>query len=164
MSQAVESPSKLSTSRSNGSRSITCLSPAARSRLIFDEPKRVADWCEARIVHFAGWGSNPQAIGYERDGRLLGGVVYTNFSGANVFASIALDGPLNRRFLYAIFYNPFIAWSVRHISCAIELSNVKSIRLCSHLGFIEEGRMRESAVNGEDVIIMGMLARECRFI
>jgi hypothetical protein len=132
----------------------------ARSRLIFDEHQRIADWCEARIVHFSGWGSEPRAIGYEVNGIIKGGVVYTNYSPGNVFASIALDGPINRRFLYAIFYNPFIAWKVRHISCTIEESNVKSINLCTRMGFSQEGRMRESAVNGEDVIVMGMLKRE----
>ena len=134
------------------------------SRLVIDDHARVASWCEARIVHFAGWGSEPRAIGWEVDGELEGGVVYTNYSVGNVFASIALDAPLRRRFLFAIFFNPFVAWRVRHISCAIEQSNLQSIRLCSHLGFREEGRLREAAVNGEDIIMMGMLKRECRWI
>jgi RimJ/RimL family protein N-acetyltransferase len=148
----------------SGSRSTTCSSPAARSRLIFTEHQRVADWCEARIEHFSGWGSDPKAIGYEVEGVIKGGVVYTNYTPANVFASIALDAPINRRFLYAIFYNPFVVWNVRHLSCAIEESNAKSIKLCSNMGFIQEGRLRESAINGEDVILMGMLKSECRFL
>ncbi len=137
---------------------------AARSRLVVDDHRRVADWCRARIEHFAGWGSEPKAIGYEVDGELRAGVVYTNFNGANVFASIAIDGGMNRRFLYAIFYNPFIAWGCRHITCAIEASNERSIRLCSHMGFTERGRLPESAINGEDVIIMGLLKRDCRWL
>jgi RimJ/RimL family protein N-acetyltransferase len=95
---------------------------------------------------------------------LRAAVVYTNYSPGNVFATIAVEGRMNRRFLYAIFYNPFIAWGVRHITCAIEESNVRSLRLCTKMGFQQEGRLRESAVNGEDVIVMGMLKRECRFI
>lgn len=140
------------------------MSAAARSRLIFDEPQRIADWCQARIIHFSGWGSAPSAVGLEVGGELRAGVVYTNFSGGNVFASIVAEGALNRRFLYAIFFNPFMAWQVRHITCAIEASNVKSFKLCSNMGFIQEGCLRESAVNGEDIIIMGLLKRECRFL
>lgn len=136
----------------------------ARSRLIFDGNERIAEWCQARIVHFSGWGSAPSAVGLEVGAKLRAGVVYTNFSGGNVFASIVAEGALNRRFLYAIFYNPFIAWKVRHITCAIEESNVKSLKLCSNMGFNQEGRLRESAVNGEDIIIMGLLKRECRFL
>lgn len=115
-------------------------------------------------MHFSGWGSDPKAIGYERDGELRGGVIYTNYSGANVFATIALTAPLTKRFLYAIFWCPFVQFGVRHITCAIEASNTTSVRLCSHLGFTLEGRMRESAVNGEDVIVMGMLRRECKWL
>lgn len=135
-----------------------------RSRLIFTEHQRIADWCEARIEHFAGWGSDPRAIGYEVDGVIKGGVVYTNYTPANVFASIVLDAPITKRFLYAMFYNPFMQWKVRHISSAIEESNARSLRLCSHMGFIQEGRLRQSAINGEDVILMGLLKSECRFI
>jgi hypothetical protein len=140
------------------------LNLAARSRLIFDEHQRIADWCEARIVHFSGWGSDPRAVGYEVDGELKGGVVYTNFSPGNVVASVAMDAPFTRKYLYAIFYNPFIAWKVRHMTCMVEESNVKSLKLCRHLGFVDRGRLPESAVNGEDVIILGMLKRECRWI
>jgi hypothetical protein len=132
--------------------------------LIVDDHKRVADWCEARIEHFAGWGSDPRAIGWEVGGALQAGVVYTNFSPGNVFASIALDAPLTRKFLYTIFYNPFVAWKCRHLGSMIEESNVKSINLCMHMGFTQEGRLREAAVNGEDVIAMGMLKAECRFL
>lgn len=97
-------------------------------------------------------------------GELRAGVVFTNYSPGNVFASIAAEGPLTRRFLYAIFYNPFIAWKVRHITCTIEESNVKSIKLCTHMGFIERGRLPEAAANGEDVLILGLLKRDCRFL
>lgn len=140
------------------------MSPAARSRLIFDDNIRISAWCERQIEHFSGWGSDPKAIGYEVDGELRGGVVYTNYSGSNVFATIAMTAPLTKRFLYSIFWCPFVQFGVRHITCAIEESNVKSVRLCTHLGFTLEGRMRESAVNGEDVLVMGMLARECKWL
>jgi RimJ/RimL family protein N-acetyltransferase len=124
----------------------------------------VAAWAASRIKHFSGWGSNPKCIGYERAGKIVGAVVYHNFTPANVFASIAMACPITRRFLYAMFYCPFEQWGVRHISSAIEASNLESIRLCSHMGFIPEGRMRESAINGEDVILMGMLKSECRWL
>lgn len=151
-------------SRFNGKASITSISTRVPSRLIFSEHQRVADWCEERIVHFSGWGTDPKAIGYEVGGVLKGGVVYTNYTPANVFASIVLEAPLTKRFLYAMFYNPFMQWKVRHISCAIEESNLASINLCARMGFQQEGRLRESAINGEDVILMGMLKTECRFI
>lgn len=136
----------------------------APSRIIFGETIRVSSWCESRIEHFSGWGSAPQAIGYEVGGCLKGGVVYTNFTPANVFGSIVMEAPITKRFLYTMFWVPFVQWKCRHLSATIEESNVKSINLCQRWGFSVEGRLRESAINGEDVIIMGMLKRECRFL
>jgi hypothetical protein len=115
-------------------------------------------------MHFSGWGSDPKAIGLEVDGELKAGVVYTNYSGGNVFASIAADGPLTRRFMYSIFWCPFVQFGVRHITCAIEESNRRSLKLCMHMGFKLRGRLPESAINGEDIIIMGLLKRDCRFL
>lgn len=139
------------------------LSLVGRSRLIFDDNERIADWCAQRIEHFAGWGSDPKAIGYEVSGALKGGVVYTNYTKANVFASIVCEAPISKKFLFSMFYCPFEQFGVKHISCAIEGSNLRSINLCTRLGFKLEGRLRESAVNGEDVIMMGMLRSECRW-
>lgn len=135
-----------------------------RSRIVFGETLRVAKWCESRIEHFSGWGSNPEAIGYEVDGVLKGGAVYTNYTPANVFGSIVLEAPITKRFLYTMFWVPFVQWKCRHLSAAVEESNVKSINLCQRWGFLVEGRLRESAINGEDVIIMGMLKTECRWL
>lgn len=119
---------------------------------------------QQQIEHFAGWGTDPKAIGYEVDGELRGGVVYTNYSGANVFATIAMTAPLTRRFAYSIFWCPFVQFGVRHITCAIEESNRRSLKLCMHMGFKLRGRLPESAINGEDIIIMGLLKRDCRFL
>lgn len=115
-------------------------------------------------MHFAGWGTDPKAIGYELDGEIRGAVVYTNYSGANVFATIAMAAPITKRFLFSMFWCPFEQFGVNHITCAIEESNAESLRLCTHMGFSQRGRLPECAVNGEDVIIMGMLKRECRWL
>jgi L-amino acid N-acyltransferase YncA len=116
------------------------------------------------MPHFSGWGTQPRAVGLEVRSRIRAAVVYTNYSVGNVFASIAIDGRMNRQFLHAIFYNPFIAWGVRHITCTIEDENVKSLKLCKHLGFKQCGRLRQAAFNGGDIIIMGMLESECRYL
>lgn len=75
-----------------------------------------------------------------------------------------MTAPITKRFLFSIFWCPFMQFGVNHISCAIEASNHKSLNLCSRMGFRLEGSMRESATNGEDVLIMGMLKRECPWL
>ena len=135
-----------------------------QSRLVFGEDRRVADWCENQILHFSGWGSDPKSIGYEIDGEIRGAVVYTNYSGANVFATIAMTAPMSKKFLFSIFHAPFLQFCCNHITCCIEESNRKSVNLCTRLGFTLEGRLRESAIDGEDVLIMGMLKSECKWL
>lgn len=133
-------------------------------RLVYDDSERVCEWAAARIKHFVGWGTRPSAIGSELRGELIGAVVYTNFSGKNVWASIVCDAPITRRFLYAMFFNPFVRWKCNHISCAIESWNVQSAQLCGHMGFVQEGLIREAAADGGDIVLMGLLKRECRFL
>jgi RimJ/RimL family protein N-acetyltransferase len=77
---------------------------------------------------------------------------------------MAMTAPITKKFLFSVFWCPFVQFGVRHITCAIEASNERSVRLCAHMGFELEGRLREAAQGGEDIIIMGMLKRECRFL
>lgn len=124
----------------------------------------MAAWCAQRIPHFSGWGCDPKTVGYEIEGELRGGVVYTHYTPTNVFASIALDAPLTKRFLYTMFWVPFVQYGVRHIGCMVEGSNLRSFNLCTRLGFQVEGRLRESAAEGEDVVLLGLLKRECKWL
>lgn len=91
-------------------------------------------------------------------------MVYTNYTPTNVFGSIVMEAPITKRYLYTMFWVPFVQWNLPHLSAAIEDSNAKSLNLCARWGFSIEGRLREAASDGGDVIIMGMLKRECRFL
>lgn len=116
------------------------------------------------MPNFIGWNGYYQAIGYEREGNLKGAVVYTNASPTNVVTSIVLEVPLTRRFLYAVFWYPFCQLGARRITAMVEDWNEQSIGFCKHLGFKVEGRLRKAAIDGGDVLILGMLKDECRFL
>jgi hypothetical protein len=53
---------------------------------------------------------------------------------------------------------------MRRVGASIAADNTKSIRFCKHLGFVREGRIREGAKAGLDLLIFGMLRSECRFL
>lgn len=111
-----------------------------------------------------GWANNPQAIGWERNGILTAGVVYTEYSGANIVTAIALDEPMTRKFLKTAFWYPFVQLRTRRITALVEQSNIKSLRLCKHLGFEFEGSLRQAAADGGDVFVLGMLRGECKWL
>lgn len=133
------------------------------SRLLFGEDQRVADWVQTRLPDFQGWNGAYVAIGYVRKGILAGGVVFSMYSGANICIACALDAPLTRRFMRAIFYYPFLQLKCRRVTALVNAQNLSSRELVEHAGFKEEGCMRE-ATPDDDVIVYGMTRAECRWI
>jgi RimJ/RimL family protein N-acetyltransferase len=71
---------------------------------------------------------------------------------------------LTRSFLAESFRIPFIQWNMRRVGVSIAADNAPSIRFAAHLGFIPEGRIREGHSVGVDLLLLGMLKRECKWI
>lgn len=133
------------------------------ARLIFNEDERVAQWVKERLPDFMGWNGYYVAIGYERQGALYGGVVFTQYSVANIVIACALEAPLTRRFLRGIFYYPFHQLGVRRVTALVDSKNAKSRQLVEHAGFVQEGVMREAAPD-DDVVIYGLTKKACRWL
>lgn len=135
-------------------------------RLILDDKHRCGEWARERIPHVPSWGEWFETIGLERDGELVAVVVYNFFSGADIAMHIAaVPGRrwMTRGLLRAAFRYPFVQLEVQRVTGYVPASNAEALRLDRHLGFVEEGRMREALPGGEDVIVLGMLRRECRW-
>ncbi len=137
------------------------------NRVVYDERERVGEWVRERVGLYESWGEWYQAIGLERDGELVAGVVYNFYSRGNDIAiHVASDGSrrwMTREFLRAVFRYPFIQLGVRRVTGYVPASNADARRFDEHIGFVQEGVMREAA-NGEDMVVYGMLARECRYL
>lgn len=107
------------------------------------------------------------AIGLERDGKLVAGVVYEGFNGHNVWIHLAgLPGRrwLNREFLRAAFCYPFVQCGVQRLSGYVNASNLDARRFDEHIGFQEEARLHGAAPDGGDVIIYVMQKEDCRYV
>lgn len=133
------------------------------SRLVFNEDERVASWVQERMPNFLGWNGHYRAVGYELCSRLAGGVVYTQYSGANIVVATVLQAPLTRMFLRSVFHYPFVQLKCRRVTALVDASNIRSQRLVEHLGFVREGCLREGAA-AEDVFVYGLLKRACRWL
>ena len=139
------------------------MSLAIRSKLITDTA-RVSDFC-SRMLETEGW-ANYTAIGLERHGEVIAGVVYENFTGPNIFAHIAgVPGRrwMTREFLYAIFRYPFVQLGVNRITAPVEASNTDALKLNRNFGFTNEAILRGAMLSG-DLILMVMWKQNCRFI
>ena len=103
------------------------------------------------------------AIGLERDGSLVAGVMYENFNMQSITAHMAITGRLTRSFLGAIFRYAFEKCGVHKVILPISSGNVKSNKFAKKLGFIEEVRIRDAAPDG-DIIIYSLAKSECRYL
>lgn len=105
------------------------------------------------------------AIGKLDDqGNLIAGVLYEDWSGANIMCHIAGEGNwASRRFLNVIFDYPFNQLKVRRITVPVGSTNIKSIHLVTRMGFALESTLAQ-AIPGGDLLLYRMFRSECQYL
>jgi len=94
-------------------------------------------------------------------------LVYNHYDKPDIWMHIAAEpGRMwcTPDFLQHIFEYPFVQLDCGRVTALVARPNVKLRKLLLHVGFKEEGVMRESLPTGDDLIAYGMLRRECRWI
>ena len=126
-----------------------------KHRLVFDDKKRVGAWVAEEVKKRSEWGSF-YAMGAETDGQLVSGIVFNNFNECNATCHIAVSKPtklflelLDHGFKYA-----FETCKLRRLTGLVEADNSKALKLDKHIGFIEEGVMKEAGSEGQDIIVL----------
>lgn len=137
--------------------------------LVFGHDREVANF----ICHLLGIPQDSfypcRAIGLERNGKVIGGVVYNNYSPlgiGNIEMSIAtLDKRwCSRHTLRALFRYPFTQLSVGRVTAHCSANDEGVIMFLKKLGFVEEGLHRKAHFTGCDVLSFSMLKEECEWI
>jgi RimJ/RimL family protein N-acetyltransferase len=142
------------------------------SRLIYGGQSELLDWANARIPHATFSIELSTAIGVaDREGAIAAVWVFYEFSTGGCFVHIASNGnPLSwlgrnpREILTPIAAYPFIQCKFRRASCAIAAPNRRALALAERVGFRREGLIREGGPEGEDLVLLGMLRRECPWL
>jgi len=67
-------------------------------------------------------------IGLETNGKIVVCVCYEDFNKASVKCHIAIDGRINKEFLWYMFHYPFEEMKVKKIIALIDSFNVKSLK------------------------------------
>lgn len=93
-------------------------------------------------------------------------VGFYNFDGPSVEGAIVAPNgfPPNRKFIKACFRYVFEQLGCRRFVVRVDDSNTQAKEFDLKLGFIHEGTLREAADDGGDVLVLGMLRRECRWL
>lgn len=127
---------------------------------------RLIPWAADRIG-LARFRDDARAIGLLRHGRIAAVAVYDTWAPCDCCVHLASDGSrrwLNRAFLISGFAYPFITAGLPRITGLVPASNADALRFDLHIGWKVEGRCREAMPNGDDIIVLGMLRRECRYL
>jgi RimJ/RimL family protein N-acetyltransferase len=136
----------------------------ANKRTVYGEDERVKAWVGVRVGE-EDFGAG-HAIGLERDGELVAGVVYNFYTGPSVCMHVAAEGKhwLNKDFLYRAFAYPFLQLKCNRVTGLVPADDIVARKFDEHLGFVFEGRLRKARSDGSDMYLYGMLKEECRFL
>lgn len=134
------------------------------AEIVYDA-ERIGPWvCErAGGQWMPGRGT---AIGLERDGELVAGVLYEDFNGANVVMHVASDGTrqwLNLEYLHKCFEYPFAQLGCARVTGIVPSANEAALHFDMRLGFEVEARLEGAHPDG-DLIVLRMKREECRWI
>ena len=133
------------------------------NRIIVGE-QRVSEYV-AKKVDEDNFGTHASIGLVDENDNILAGVVYNMWSGHAICMHIGAEEGSNwfsRRFATACFNATFGYFNCNRATGLVR--NIKAQKFVLKLGFREEGVVREACHDGEDLIMYGMLARECRFL
>lgn len=103
-------------------------------------------------------------LGKIKDGRLVAGVLYEDYNGANVVCHIRGEpGWADRRFLGIIFDYPFNQLNVKRITVPVNSTNKESIKLVRHMGFTLESGLAQATPDG-DLLLFCLFKKDCKYI
>ena len=108
-----------------------------------------------------------QALGLEKDGELVAGVIYEGFNGHNVWMHVA-GAPgkrwMTKLYLQTCFHYPFVTLGCSRISGYVEARNEVALAFDEHLGFKREAVLKGAASDGGDVVLLVMRREDCKYV
>lgn len=106
---------------------------------------------------------NSRAIGLEKDGKIVAGLIYESWNKRSIVMHIAITGSMTRAFLAKIFDYPFRQLGAEKIIAPIFSANKRCIRLVTNMGFAQEAIIKDAHPLG-DIVLFTMTRKECRFL
>ncbi len=134
--------------------------------LVYDDNERCLKWAADKIG-VRRFKFDARALGLEDETGLRAVVVYDCFSTTDCCMHIASDGTkawMTKALLQAAFIHPFCMWGLNRVTGLVPAKNKDALNFDLHLGFEVEGCAKEADQDGGDIMYLGLLRRNCRFI
>ena len=136
------------------------------NKIILDQKERVNNWIWKRVGRESPF-EKYYAIGVERKGKLIAGVVFDGFA-SNTRCSMHCAGTeenwCNKELLYHCFNYAFNCAKCKVIINTVSTGNKKSLDFTKHIGFKQLGKpIKNGAVDG-DLVILTMHRKDCKWL
>lgn len=134
-------------------------------RLVFDDKERVGAWVAERVEQTASWGSY-YAMGAERDGELVAGVVVNNYNGANATCHVCIEKPGKDTLALfrAVADYAFNQCGLKRLTGMVPASSPEVLAFDLHMGWREEFVMQDAAPDGGPLHILVMRPDTCPWL
>jgi RimJ/RimL family protein N-acetyltransferase len=122
------------------------------SRLIFDDKDRVGSWVAEQVQFLAPLGGY-YAMGAELNGEIVSGAIIQSWTNHNAIAHLAVSKPtkLLSELLDHVFVYVFSQLGLKRLTVFVDADNAKSLKLTSHLGFVDEAILEAAGDGGVDI-------------
>lgn len=135
------------------------------SEPIYHQEERHLPWAQERAgVTFR---DDAKTIGLERDGEIVAVVVFDSFGETDACMHIASDGTrawMNKSLLIHAFSYPFVQLGLLRLTGLVPADNEVALKFDEHIGFVREGYHPKAEPGGKDLVSLGLLRENCRFI
>lgn len=120
------------------------------------------------IARYAGTSFSPESdavVAHTLGGKLLGGVVYKDYTGASVTMHVAGFSPrwIDKDMLWVAFHYPFVQLGCERVFGQVNENNTHALEFDRRLGFKEIVRIPGVYPDGA-MVLMGMERPHCRWL
>ena len=119
--------------------------------LLFNQKELIGAWVAERVGQSCSWGDF-YAMGVELGGKIVAGLVFSDFTGKNAFVHLAVDRMTRRLpelFDHGTRY-AFDQCGLLRVTAPVEETNTKSLNIVRKVGFEQEATLRRAGENGQD--------------
>jgi RimJ/RimL family protein N-acetyltransferase len=124
----------------------------------------VVEWVAKRTNEHGNFGA-ATGIGVEREGKLIGGVVYNEWNGVNCNMHVAAENGhwLSRTALWYFFDYPFNQLKVNRVTGLVGEGNLHAREFDEKVGFSLETTLKGAHPTG-DMLVYVMWRKDCRWL
>lgn len=139
---------------------------AASCSVVADTNGVITRWVCDRLEAGRTWLGEHFTIGFVRDGKLIGGLIYHDCRpGRDVWWTLYTEdkhwcSKKNLRFMFSLAFD---FYRCRRISMLTGINNLKCLKLAYQLGFRAEGVLKEYSDDGSDAVIMALHKEQSKF-